>query len=528
MELQRRRVYGYRRVSTDEQVDGMSLMNQEIAIKRYCEQHDLDLVRIFSDEGFSAKNAKRPELIAMLELLQEKDSDIKCVVVYNVSRISRDVESYSRDIGFHLAARGVSLLSTMEAIDDTPQGKLMKNIALSMHQYDNDVKAQTTRDNMHLVALEGWWQGKIPYGYIGEKAPVGTRGRDGKQKTRLMLAPNTQKGLSEKVRMLLERFSKGDITQSELIDYAESIGLESPSGGRFAPQSIKNMLSYIAYAGYISNKMTNFEPIIGKHSGLISLDTYHKNQALLNGRKPSTNAPRFTMDYPLKHTLLCSSCHKPLTGSAPTTGSGTRSPRYHCIRCKGTGSVSLGKMNVLFEDFLNEVTPTEGAIRLYKLIVRRTASKKLTDVNKQLDTLRVQLSKIDDDMNKALQKYLDEDITKDEKEDYQNSLRSKRARIEEQINKLEGVQRLNEATIDYVCNFIDTPAKMWLDADMQTKVEFQRMVIPDGIDFNIKTQKFGTTGLSPLYRLKTNKKDPSNADESLMVTLPGIEPGLQG
>ena len=120
--------------------------------------------------------------------------------------------------------------------------------------------------------------------------------------------------------------------------------------------------------------------------------------------------------------------------------------------------------------------------------------------------MRGQLSKIDNDMNKALQKYLDDDITKDEKEDYQNSLRMKRIDIEDQIDKLEGIQRLNEATIDYVCNFIDAPAKMWLDADMQTKVEFQRMVIPDGIVFDIKTQKFGTNGLSPLYRLKANKK----------------------
>lgn len=518
MEAAKKKVYGYKRVSTEEQVDGMSLTNQQIAIERYCEQYDYELVDVFCDEGISAKTAKRPELQRMLALLQSKDNEVSGLVVYNISRISRDVESYSRDIGFHLAARGVTLFSTMEAIDDTPQGRLMKNIALSMHQYDNDVKAQTTRDNMHLVALEGWWQGKIPYGYVGEKVPIGTRGRDGKQKSRLTLMPNTHKELSEKVRMFLERFSKGDITQAELADYAESIGLESPSGGRFAPQSIKNMLSYIAYTGYISNKMTNFEPVLGKHPALISLETFNKNQALLNGRKVATNAPRFTMDYPLKHTLLCSSCHKPLTGSAPTTGSGTRSPRYHCIRCKGTGSISPDKANVLFEDFLNEVTPTDGAIRLYKLIVRRTASRKLTDVNKQLETLRGQLSKIDDDMNKALQKYLDDDITKDEKEDFQNSLRVKRIGVEDQVDKLEGVQRLNEATIDYVCNFIDAPAKMWLDADPQTKIEFQRMVIPDGIEFDIKAQKFGTNGLSPLYRLKTNKKDSSKSEESLMVS----------
>ncbi|MBH1956460.1 hypothetical protein I8H84_02675 [Candidatus Saccharibacteria bacterium] len=44
------------------------------------------------------------------------------------------------------------------------------------------------------------------------------------------------------------------------------------------------------------------------------------------------------------------------------------------------------------------------------------------------------------------------------------------------------------------------------------------MVTENGIDFDLKNEKFGTDGLSMFYRLKDNKKDPSKADESLMVT----------
>ena len=185
-------------------------------------------------------------------------------------------------------------------------------------------------------------------------------------------------------------------------------------------------------------------------------------------------------------------------------------------------------MDRLFKEFLNEVTPTKGTVRLFKAIVRRTASQMLENVNKQLSPLRDQLSKIDDNMHIALQRYLDDDITKDEKEEYQNVLRTKRINIEGKIAELEDVQRLNEATIDYVCNFIDTPLRMWLDADIGTKIEFQRIVIPDGIEFDIKQEKFGTVGLSPLYRLKDIIKEPSTSDDSLMVTSRGIEPRLPG
>ena len=522
------KVYGYKRVSTDDQVDGMSLTNQELMILNYAEQHNLKIVEVFCDEGYSAKTAKRPQLQEMLNKLNTKDNDVKGVVVYNLSRISRDMESYFKDIGYHLSARGVHLYSTTENIDDTPQGRLMRNIALTMHQFDNDVKSQTTKDNMRLVALEGWWQGNIPYGYKRERVPVGEKTRDGKRKERLTLVPDTADGLSEKVRKFLERFSKGDINQAELAQYAESIGLKSSAGGMFAPQSVKNMLTNISYAGFVCNKMTDFEPVQGMHAGIISLETFNRNQAILEGRKPDSSTPRFSADYPLKHALLCANCSKPISGSAPTTGSGSRSPRYHCVRCKGTGSKSLERTEELFEAFLNMVTPTDSTIKLFREIVRRTASKKLKDVNTELNDLRSQVSKLDEDIQKALQAFLDNEISKDEKEDYQGNLRMKRIELEGSIDKLEDAQRLNEATIDYVCNFIDAPARMWRDADPLTKIEFQKMVTESGIVFDIKNENFGTTGLSPFYRLKDNKKDPSKADESLMVIPRGIEPLLPG
>ena len=41
-------------------------------------------------------------------------------------------------------------------------------------------------------------------------------------------------------------------------------------------------------------------------------------------------------------------------------------------------------------------------------------------------------------------------------------------------------------------------------------------------------RSFGTATTSPLYRLETNKKDLSTKEKSLVVTPPGIEPGLSG
>jgi hypothetical protein len=88
------------------------------------------------------------------------------------------------------------------------------------------------------------------------------------------------------------------------------------------------------------------------------------------------------------------------------------------------------------------VTPRDSTVKLFREIVRRTASKKLKDVNAELNDLRSQVSKLDTDIQKAIQAFLDGEITKDEKEDYQGNLRMKRIELEGTIDKLETLRGL--------------------------------------------------------------------------------------
>ena len=59
----------YYRVSTADQVDGFSLDNQKEACQRYADDKGFNVVKLFSDEGESAKTTNRPELQAMLTAL---------------------------------------------------------------------------------------------------------------------------------------------------------------------------------------------------------------------------------------------------------------------------------------------------------------------------------------------------------------------------------------------------------------------------------------------------------------------------
>ena len=51
--MEKKRAYMYTRVSTAMQVEGYSLEAQEEKIRRYCEYHDMEIVRTYSDKGKS-------------------------------------------------------------------------------------------------------------------------------------------------------------------------------------------------------------------------------------------------------------------------------------------------------------------------------------------------------------------------------------------------------------------------------------------------------------------------------------------
>ncbi len=113
-------------------------------------------------------------------------------------------------------------------------------------------------------------------------------------------------------------------------------------------------------------------------------------------------------------------------------------------------------------------------------------------------------------------------ITIDDKNRYSEALEQKRQDLRREIDKLERSQGLNEAAIDYVLNFMTCPAKLWKDADLETKQAFQKMLFPKGLHYDIKGKNFGTDDLSPLFSVIRNKNEPSDGSDSCMVISAGV------
>lgn len=527
-----KKAYGYTRVSTEEQVaDGNSLANQRRAIEKYARGNNIEIVGWYVEEGVSAKTAHRPELEKMLGDCRKHRGEIDHIVVYNISRISRNISSYYREIGSMLAYDGITLRSTMEPIDETPMGKLMLNISLAFHQFDNDVKGKTSHDNMVGVAANGWWVTQPPVGFVTEKVFIDDYHNDGHQKTRSILVPDTANDMGAKIAQVFNRFAEagGEMSEIDAWRFALEIGVTMPRSNKpISFSTFDRMLRRPVYAGYSNSaKLLNGEMTKLRFDGLVSLETFSKVQEILNGKK-KLFSPCPSSFYPLKDTLVCSRCGGHILASAPAGGSGKKSPRYHC-RCKGHSSMGVVEAHDLFMELLERVTPTEGTIRLFKEIVRRTAARKLGDANREINRLHELESSLSDQIETTLHSFLiEKSISEEQKDFFTDRLEAQRKDVRRQIREQEEIQQLNEATITYVCNFIDKPAKLWRDADLESKRAFQQILFPNGLHIDLKGKSCGTEDLSPLFSVMSSEKEPSSGSDSRMVTSAGIEPTLTG
>ena len=86
-----RKVFGYVRVSTAEQVAGNGLDVQRSAIRSYCREHGLLLTRILSDEGISGSNGLDTRTGLAEGLAGVERGDVAGLVVYRLDRLARDL-----------------------------------------------------------------------------------------------------------------------------------------------------------------------------------------------------------------------------------------------------------------------------------------------------------------------------------------------------------------------------------------------------------------------------------------------------
>lgn len=507
-----KKAVAYVRISSTMQKDNESPDTQRAKIQEYADVNGIEIIKDgwFFDEAKSGKNADREELQNMLKFALSHRDKIDHLIVYKMNRASRDLYSYVTQVQVALRSKGITVRSATEPVDDTKMGRFMEGLFVMLGQLDNDSKSEYVMDNMKSLANQGYYQHSPPTGYDNIKLP------NASGKPRPSLKPNS---MATKTKQVLERYSIGDISKAELKRYADKIGLRSRQGKRLSEESIDRMLKSVTYAGFIKNRFTDYQTVAGKHEPLITLQTFDMNQAVLYGKKykKDEKLKRKNENYVLKGTLMCQRCDKPLYASAPRTGNGGHSPRYQCGRGCKSPSIKSELVHQDFVSMLESIQPTDGVLRLYKEVLIQEANRALGTLNGRIAAVRDELDEIAERRTNGIAMFADGQLSIDEKNDFMESLDKKKLETGLKLNELEQLQNIREADIESAINFMGNVAKQWGFSSFDNQVRFQSMLFPQGITYDLQNRKFGTSQMSPLYRLVEKKRTPGGVQKSYLV-----------
>lgn len=134
-------VYGYCRVSTQGQAkDGNSLEAQEKLLR------ENGAKEIYSD-AFTGTKAHRPELDKLLDKLQQGDK----LIITKLDRIARSA-SQGIELVQTLLDRGITVhVLNMGLLDNTPTGKLIRNIMLAFAEFERDMIIERTQEGKAIA-----------------------------------------------------------------------------------------------------------------------------------------------------------------------------------------------------------------------------------------------------------------------------------------------------------------------------------------------------------------------------------------
>ena len=238
MEKQNINTVIYLRVSDPKQISNISFKVQLETCEKIAKENGWKVVKVFKEEGESAKFADRTELKELIEYCRTHKGQVQVCLVYKVDRFARNqVDHYA--IKARLLEYGVSLRSATEPIDDSAIGKVVEGLFAAVAQLDNDIKSQRVTEAMKNWVLNGRWVWGAKFGYLNKKDAT----------DHAINPPDPDK--AKYAIEIFKKFSTGLYTYKAIADDLNKHGIVGRRGGKIHAQTIRKIIDDKFYIGII-------------------------------------------------------------------------------------------------------------------------------------------------------------------------------------------------------------------------------------------------------------------------------------
>ncbi len=396
----------YTRVSTNNQVfDGESLDEQEQKLINYCKLKNWEIIKVYREEGVSAKNLDRPKF---KELIRDIEKGlIDTVVIKKIDRLSRSILDFEKTYNFFEKSK-INLVSLQENFDtSTAIGRAIIRTVMVFAQLEREQTAERTLDVMEYRAQQGLWNGGYPpLGYDYDK-----------EKNELII--NSVE--SEIVRLIFEKYLElgscmGTANYINKLNHRNKIFVNRKNGkvggNQFIDTTINGILKNQIYTGNIKYKDKIYQ---GKHKSIISKELFEKVQNLLNhNRRKNSNYKKVgNHSFLLDKLVKCGYCGSFMAPRWATS----KSRRYFYYECTSVGhsgkeacevrQISAPALEEVIIERISQISQNE--LLLYKILSNKNekTEKEIKDLEADKIILKLRVAELKKQIKKLLNKFID-------------------------------------------------------------------------------------------------------------------------
>ncbi len=387
----------YARYSSESQTE-QSIEGQVRVCQQFAEKHDLLIIDSYIDRATTGTNDNRASFQQMLK--DSKRGQWSVVIVYKLDRFARN--KYESVVNRKkLSDNGVELVSAMENIPDTPEGKLFLAVIEGFNEYfSEDLKQKVNRG-----LRESWLKGNA----TGGLPPIGY---DIKDKKYVVNEPE-----AKVVREIFQKYAQG-YTAAAIAEYLKEQGIRKKSGKYITEKYVYIIIHDRRYTGVVEHQGTEYTNIFPQ---IISEEVWQQVSAITEENKKAPSRKKDVFDYILSGKLICGECKHKMVGISGTSRTGDLHYYYSCRekRKDSTKCTCKPVKKQVLEDYVIDATVKMLSTNSIITEIAKSvcaAHKRLTEDNSALNTLlqkRKDAVKAADNIVKAIEKGIITDFTKD-------------------------------------------------------------------------------------------------------------------
>ena len=468
-------VYIYVRVSTGRQVLGTGLETQERDCRGYAQHEGWTVLRVFREEGESAKTKKRTELQAMLRACKAANPRPAYVLVHALDRFARmgiDHDALREE----LLELGIKLRCVLTPLGETPYDRYIERVLSGLPQLDNELRGERSLAGMKMRVEQGKWTFKAPIGYINGKDIQGNK----------TLLHDTKRAAL--IKEAFEMYATGLYTKEQVRARINGKELRTKKNKPIGHEGFDRMLRNPRYAGLLNVRKWDMA-VKGSFEPIVSQQTFQRVQDVLQGRRKTvTPRQRNRSDFPLRHFVLCGYCRKPLTGSP---SKGKMGVKYNYYRCQNRACPAKPKINVRaevmydrFVQFLREQQPDSSYLRLFHKVVLDVWQSKQADAISLKRNFERQVDELNDRKRKLLEAMIyHQSISRAEYDQMRVPLDEELTTAEANLMQAQESEVSVEKVLAFAEDLLLNVGGVWERCSLDQKQRLQQVLFPAGIEY---------------------------------------------